>query len=125
MKCPACAMETPEERGYCDFCKEPFRRKPPPPQPRPRAAVPPEVMAKLLEAKRAPEAQEPAPPSGIPAEFAHLDAGERIPELPAAARKLAWFFLAAIVLAGGLGLSYFAGRAGPRRAGARGEAPQP
>lgn len=114
-------METPEERGYCDFCKEPFRRKPPPPEPSPKAAVPPEVLAKLLDAKRPPEVPAAVPAPGIPAEFAHLDAGERIPELPSAARKAAWLFLAATLFAGALGLAYMAGLAGPRRTGARGE----
>ncbi|TBR19450.1 hypothetical protein EPO15_14260 [bacterium] len=113
MICPACKMESPEELGYCDFCKEPFRRKPPPPEPKvqPKVAVPPEVLAKLLEAKRAPAPAEAA--AGIPPEFLALDAGERIPELSPAARKLAWAFLAAVVFLGGVVGVYILTR--PRR----------
>lgn len=110
MKCPACKMETPEELGYCDFCKEPFRRKAPEPEPKPKetVAVPPEVMAKVLEAKTQPSAQAAGP---IPPEFAALDAGERIPEIPPHVRKLAWAFLALVVFAGCLGLVYMLARA--------------
>lgn len=105
MKCPACGMETPEAQGFCDFCKEPFRKKAPPPEPRKeeKVAVPPEVMAKLL-ALKAPSG--PGAPSELPAEFASLDAGERIPELPAGARKAAWAFLGAVVLVSAVGVSY-------------------
>lgn len=109
MKCPACKMETPEEIGYCDFCKEPFRRKPPPPEPEPEAekvALAPEVMAKVLEAKRASAASASGEPGGIPPEFAGLDAGERIPEIPPQARKLAWAFLAIVVLWTAVGIIY-------------------
>lgn len=135
MKCPACKMETPEELGYCDFCKEPFRRKAPEPAPKVRdtVAVPPEVMAKLLEAKNQPSAEASGP---IPPEFAALDAGERIPELPPLARKLAWAFLAFVVFAGSLALVYTFARArpvparapvpgGPERPAPRAPDPQP
>ena len=27
MKCPACGFETPDTQAWCDFCKEPFRKK--------------------------------------------------------------------------------------------------
>ena len=110
MKCPACKMETPEELGYCDFCKEPFRRKAPEPAPKVRdtVAVPPEVMAKLLEAKNQASVEAAGP---IPPEFAALDAGERIPEFPPHVRKLAWAFLALVMFAGSLGLVYVLGRA--------------
>lgn len=110
MKCPACKMETPEELGYCDFCKEPFRRKAPEPEPKPKetVAVPPEVMAKVLEAKTQASAKAAGP---IPPEFAALDAGERIPQFPPHVRKLAWAFLALVVFAGSLGLVYMLARA--------------
>lgn len=110
MKCPACKMETPEELGYCDFCKEPFRRKAPEPEPKvvEKVVVPPEVMAKVLEARN----QAPAEAAGpIPPEFAALDAGERIPQLPPHVRNLAWAFLALVVFAGSLGLVYMLARA--------------
>ncbi|TPW19857.1 MAG: hypothetical protein FD126_2263, partial [Elusimicrobia bacterium] len=89
--------------------KEPFRRKPEPVPEKPRESVvvAPEVMARVLEAKRAPAVEAAG---AIPTEFAHLDAGERIPELPPMARKLAWFFLAAVVFAGGLGTAVIISR---------------
>lgn len=110
MKCPACKMETPEEPGYCDFCKEPFRRKAPEPEPKPRetVAVPAEVMAKVLEAKKQAAVESAGP---IPPEFAALDPGERIPQVPSQVRQLAWAFLALVLLAGSLGLVYVLGRA--------------
>lgn len=105
MKCPACGMETPEAQGFCDFCKEPFRKKAPPPEPRreEKVAVPPEVMAKLLALKTP---SEPGAPSPLPAEFAGLDSGERVPELPPGARKAAWAFLGVVLLVGAVGVSY-------------------
>ena len=102
VKCPACGMESPEELGYCDFCKEPFRKKkpeaPPPPPKKSEVPVPPEVFAKLMQAKTqaTPEGEKP----GIPAEFAHLDAGERIERLPPWLRYFTWGFLAFIILVG-------------------------
>jgi len=116
MNCPACKMETPEELGYCDFCKEPFRRKPAPAEQRPKeeVAVPPQVMAKLLAAKRTAEAAPAGPVGTIPPEFAALDDGGRIPEVPASARKLAWIFLASVLLLGAVALTYMAARS-PRR----------
>ena len=135
MKCPACKMETPEELGYCDFCKEPFRRKAPEPAPKVQetVAVPLEVMAKLLEAKNQSAAEAAGP---IPPEFAALDAGERIPEFPPHVRKLAWAFLALVVFAGSLALVYTFARArpvpsrapvpgGPERPAPRAPDPQP
>ena len=110
MNCPACKMETPEELGYCDFCKEPFRKKAPPPEPKPQSetvAVPPEVMAKVMAAARAPEKAAPVETAGgIPPEFAELDRGEKIPEIPPVARQLAYAFLAVIVLWTLVGIGY-------------------
>lgn len=99
MNCPSCKMETPEELGYCDFCKEPFRRKktPPPKEPE-KVAVPPEVMAKLVAAKAPSAPAETAPGADLSGEFADLDPGERVPEVPPVLRKLAWAFLAAVLL---------------------------
>lgn len=109
MKCPACKMETPEEPGYCDFCKEPFRRKPAAPEPKPveKVEVPAAVMAKVLEAKKQASVEDVGP---IPPEFAALDAGERIPQLPPHVRQLAWAFLALVVFAGSLTLVYMLAR---------------
>lgn len=122
MRCPACKMETAEELGYCDFCKEPFRRKEPPPPAPEKVAVPPELMAKLLEAKRAaPEA--PADPGPeLPPEFAALAAAERMPPVPPWARYAAWAFLAGILTFSAVGFVYVMTR--PRPTPPRGEAPR-
>ncbi len=102
MKCPACGFETPEAHGYCDFCKEPFRKKPEPakaPKPQPKVEVPPAVMAKLLEVS-AETGKHAGPPAAIPLEFAHLDAGEKIAGPSALLRAAAWMFLSGVLAAG-------------------------
>jgi len=105
MICAACGFETPQEQGYCDFCKEPFKKRPasepvkPPPaaapprgeHPAPEVKLTPEILGKLLGAKDA--AAGDARAGEIPPEFAHLDTGGQVPEIPPAARKLAWVFL--------------------------------
>ena len=102
MKCPACGFETPEEQGHCDFCKEPFRRKAEPPRnakAQPKVDIPPAVMAKLMEV-RVEGKKSAGPPAVIPPEFAHLDAGERLPGASALLRFAAWTFLATVILIG-------------------------
>lgn len=117
MKCPACGMETSDAQEWCDFCKEPFRRKKKseaakaaeqpkaqPPQESPKPAVKdnkgvltPELLAKL-QAQRT-QSQVVDPTRGeIPAEFLHLDTGERIPVVSPAVRKLAWGFLTIVFI---------------------------
>ena len=70
LKCPSCGFDSPEGAKWCDFCKEPFRRKEAPP-PAPAAApapgpkltykVPPTVAAQEKEkAKPALQAERPA-----------------------------------------------------------------
>ncbi|MDE2291911.1 MAG: hypothetical protein KGL53_07500 [Elusimicrobia bacterium] len=119
VKCPACGMETPEEPGYCDFCKEPFKKKASAAPPAPSAGsptaqktvdVPPEVFAKLLAAGK-PRPPEERGPVSIPPEFAHLDAGERIEPAPPVVKTLAWAFVAVIILWSAVGLFYLAHRA--------------
>lgn len=111
VKCPACAMETPDDQGYCDFCKEPFRKKAPA-EPAPKPAqpvvpVPPEVMEKVLAHKNAPGPSGSPYAPEIPPEFAELGDGERIAGLPPVAKQLAWGFLAIIVVWTGLGMAWF------------------
>lgn len=126
VKCPACGFETPEEQGHCDFCKEPFRKKPVPaprPKPQPKVVVPPEVYAKLAEARGA-AARGPAPAAGIPAEFAHLDPGERIVPPSHLIRTVAWGFLGFIVLAGAAALFWAVGRTATMKRPPRGRPAQ-
>lgn len=111
MKCPACSMETPEDQGYCDFCKEPFRKKAPP-EPasapkQPSVPVPPEVMEKVLAHKNAPGPSGSPYSPDIPPEFAEMGDGERIAGLPPAAKQLAWAFLALILLWTAVGMGWF------------------
>lgn len=105
-------METPEEQGFCDFCKEPFRKKAPPPKPVQPAPikVPPEVFQKLLEAKNV-DKGDGIKRQDIPPEFTGLDSGGNIEGLPPYARKAAWAFLGLILLWSVVGTIYFAMRA--------------
>ncbi|MCX5788147.1 MAG: hypothetical protein NTX64_06515 [Elusimicrobia bacterium] len=83
MKCPACGFDSPEGAEWCDFCKEPFRKKKapkPPPAPLPPAPAP-------AEAK-------PADSGSVPSEFTGFETGERIPIVPGWVRIAAWGFLA-------------------------------
>lgn len=116
MKCPACGMETPEEPGYCDFCKEPFRRKPPPPGPKApeKVSLPPEVMAKLLDAKRVPPPAPVGTGPDLPPEFVQLAAAERMPVVPPWARYLAWAFMAGILTLSAVGFVYVLTRPRPK-----------
>lgn len=122
MKCPACGMATPDAQDWCDFCKEPFRKKksaaakaavqpqaqpaqksPPPAAeaeksaPEKKVVITSELLAKLqchqTQSKRA-----AAPQGALPPEFAHLDSGERIQQLPPSVRKMAWVFLAIVFI---------------------------
>ena len=88
MKCPACGFDSPDDAGWCDLCKEPFRRKaaaPPPPVP-----LPPVPVA----AAPAPPAPRPGGASDVPVEFEGFDPGERIPVIPRWVKYCAWAFLA-------------------------------
>ncbi|MBI4346381.1 MAG: hypothetical protein HY553_05975 [Elusimicrobia bacterium] len=82
MKCPACGFENPDEAGWCDFCKEPFRR------------------AKAAPANGAHDV----------ADFKDLDAGERIPTIPAWVRWFAWGFLGLWFLWGMILLGFYLGK---------------
>ncbi|MFH1724694.1 MAG: hypothetical protein ABII00_08735 [Elusimicrobiota bacterium] len=122
MKCPACGFETPDAQGWCDFCKEPFRKKaaeragdrtpaireapdvrdaeaviavPDPVELKKTVPVPQHVL-EMLKRQRA-EATIPEKVE-IPPEFADLDPGGRVPQAPPLARKLAWVFLGICVL---------------------------
>lgn len=121
MKCPACGFETPDEQAWCDFCKEPLRkRKPAAPEAKTAAPQPPEGAA--LEAKtaapvpaaksvpvpeevwqrlmsvRAQDSPASVPGEGIPPEFAGLDTGGSLPPVPPIIRKGAWVFLGICVV---------------------------
>lgn len=102
-------MESPEELGYCDFCKEPFRKKKAEgqaPAPAPAVPVPSEVLAKVFPVKAIKPPSPPTEAPGIPPEFAHLDAGERIATPSAIVRYAAWGFLAIILLFGAVGMTW-------------------
>ena len=101
MKCPACGFETPDGQAWCDFCKHPFRPKAgkgsvdkdvPSKKSTPLS---PDILRKLHHVKAEASGQVKG---GIPPEFAHLDAGEKIPAVPPLARTLAWGILAVVLL---------------------------
>ena len=74
--------------------------------------MPPEVMAKVLAAAQASEkAAASEAGGGIPEEFANLDRGEKIPEIPPVARKLAYAFLGIIFFWTVIGVGYMMYRA--------------
>ena len=73
MKCPACGFESPEGALWCDFCKEPFKKKAAPaPSPDQEPRLGPEAL-KLT-----------------PEELAFLDDSGKIPSLPPWVRYAAW-----------------------------------
>ncbi len=88
VKCPACGFESPEGAQWCDFCKEPFNKKPKP-APAPAVASPP---LKLPPPPLPSASQDVA--AGIPPEFAGLDTGGKIPVAPP------WFKYAGLALLG-------------------------
>ena len=101
IKCPACGFDSPEGAEWCDFCKEPFRKKvrrppPQPPAPVPQAAVPPEAR---LEGN-----------GSLPPDFAGFDSGERIPVPPRWVRAAAWGFLALWALLALLVFGFYLGK---------------
>ena len=89
VRCPACGFESPDAARWCDFCKEPFLKKPaPPPTPgTPPAAPAPdkEVLAKAAE--------DPA----LARQLLRLDQ-EQIPAAPGWLRWAAWSLLGAVVI---------------------------
>lgn len=111
MKCPACGFETPDGQAWCDFCKHPFRAKPEkdPPSEKKPALLSPDVLLKLDQVKSETSGQVK---EGIPPEFAHLDSGEKIPEVPPIARYLAWGILAVVVLWAIVGMVWISRHAG-------------
>jgi hypothetical protein len=113
MKCPACGFDTPDTQSWCDFCKEPFRKKADSaPAPRPdikaKVDIPPAVLAKLLKAKD--EVFEKKDAGPIPSEFLHLDTGGKIGGAPPYAKKMAWVFVAIIFVWTGIGLIWLMGK---------------
>ena len=96
MKCPACGFDSPDEAGWCDFCKEPFRKRAPAPTP----------------ASGAPLAQTAPPPqaNGVHIDLTKLDAGERIPVVAPALRYAAWAFLGIWFVWGMVLLGYYLGK---------------
>lgn len=118
VKCPSCGFDSPESAQWCDFCKEPFRRKeaklpesPPlpaaPPGPKLTYRVPPTVAAQE-RAKSSPAADKPpAMPDDLPPE-AHqrltaalsVEEAEKVPAAPKWVRWAAWAFLGIWFIAG-------------------------
>ena len=116
MKCPACGFDTPVEQGYCDFCKEPFPKE----KPKAKTAsgtekvdISPNVFTKLTKDKEEVHSgKKPKKDLGdIAKDFAHLDAGGKVEEVSPLVRKLAWAFLAILVIWMSIGMIWMIGRA--------------
>ena len=99
VKCPSCGFESAAEARWCDFCKEPFRAAKPAAEP-PRPPRPQAAPAAVSPGPRPKFEKLPAPdaPGSIPAEFAHLDRGEKLPTLPPWFKWSAWAVLAFAVI---------------------------
>ncbi|PCI38735.1 MAG: hypothetical protein COB53_04330 [Elusimicrobia bacterium] len=86
--------------GFCDLCGEPFAKKKeaakPPVKKEPNVKVPADVMAKMLSAGS--NEKKSKGTVDIPAEFRNLDTGGQVAKVPEEARKLAWVFLAVIMI---------------------------
>ena len=94
-KCPACGFESPADAAFCDFCKEPFRRKEAPtarPSPQVKYHISPTATPggrRLRDSDDLPkEAQ-----ARLDAAFASGDVENKVPTLPHWFRYLAWAFL--------------------------------
>ena len=90
LRCPACTFESPDGSLYCDFCKEPFAKKPKAAPVDPLKAIP---VEKLLE----------RPEDLLKADLPQTAAA------PPWLRSAAWTFLAASAIGGAilLGASYW------------------
>ncbi len=87
VKCPACGFDSPDGASWCDFCKEPFRKKKTAaPQARPeRKSISLEELPK--------EALERLPLELLPGQD-----GEKVPSAPPWFRTAAWVVLLSILL---------------------------
>jgi hypothetical protein len=116
-------MDNAPDAQWCDFCKEPFRKKTDVPKAQeaspvttpqqgstasnePEKELSPELMRKLAAQKD--RINENPGAGGIPQEFSQLDHGEKMPSLSPAIRQFAWAFLFICVfwaVVGGIWLS--------------------
>lgn len=87
VRCPKCSFESADDAAWCDFCKEPFRKKGASAAPAPAAPAAPPVPA--------------APAAPIdPDVLLKMGDGEKLPTLPPWARTAAWAFLGAVFVLG-------------------------
>ncbi len=122
VKCPSCGFESPAEAAWCDFCKEPFRKKEKTPSPpvalpaQPVAPAPitapappkgPRVRYRLPESislqgprLKNPEELPKEAKAKLEAALAMGDGEARIPAFPGWFRALAWLFLGVWFLTG-------------------------
>lgn len=116
VKCPACGFDSPDEAKWCDFCKEPFRKKttdaapaeePAPPAPAAQPKRPSLKYYQPVPAKQPPAAS-PAPAPSVPA--IELKDDEKVPAVPPWFRYAAWAFLGVWVVAGMILAGIFYGR---------------
>lgn len=80
VRCPKCSFESADDAAWCDFCKEPFRKKGPAPTApissiKNDLPIDPDVLLKMGD-------------------------GEKLPTVPPWARTAAWAFLGAVFVLG-------------------------
>ncbi len=106
VKCGACGFESADDARWCDFCKEPFRKKAsasaapavaaaPPPQPAPRPLSATSRIEPSDDAK-------PVDPKVLQLvkQLSATGDGLTLPKTPGYMKYLAWAFLASWLLTG-------------------------
>lgn len=98
VRCPACGFDSPDEARWCDFCKEPFRKKEAPAAAAPPpAAAAPRPLAPEPEPRPAPEPSQPVDPrvEQLAKQLSVTGDGLKLPALPPYFKYLAWAFFGA------------------------------
>ncbi|MBI3552613.1 MAG: hypothetical protein HY077_08840 [Elusimicrobia bacterium] len=89
VKCPACGFDSPDGALFCDFCKEPFKKKAP---------------AKVSDSEAVQELKKLPPEElikRVPEELLkELAKEEQLPKLPPYFRALSWAFFGLWVVLG-------------------------
>ncbi len=99
VRCKSCGMESADGAAWCDFCKEPFVKKPkaaatPPPAPAPEPAAPPPELAGITKEKV----------EELDVDKLLKPASEPPPAAPPWLRPIAWVMLGLIIVTGTIAL---------------------
>ena len=99
LKCPSCSFDSPDDALYCDFCKEPFRKKPavkPAVAPIPKTTQAPAMAQDQAEILEIAKKLSKGTLDKIPPELSTLE--EKIPTLPPWLSTVTWIFLAVCLI---------------------------